>query len=389
MTNLYNFKIAGYSEIDKYASESYPIIHNVSKKKNLGDVTKIKTHKLVPYNVLAGGSPCQDFSIAGKGEGAVWRCLDCGEEYNPLTVHFSERKQCPHCKSENIEKTRSSLLVHYLEVLHDTMPLVAFYENVKNLLSKNFAELFTMFIKELEEYGYNVCFKVLNGKDYGIPQNRERVILLAIRKDVDNGKFKFPEPFEDGKTFNDLLDDCTHLFENTDETIIIDDKIMPGVKRNIERDKHLIVASDKGIYRIPCTTSFQDNAVGIKYSPTITASNHSTIVLQKTQVNGIERFYIKKLRAHEALRFMGFDDEDYEKASSVVSDSQIYKQAGNSIIVDVIYAVFKELFKAMPYLFTDMKLIHLFSGIGSVEKGIKRVVDEANALALKGGDLLE
>jgi DNA (cytosine-5)-methyltransferase 1 len=85
---------------------------------------------------------------------------------------------------------------------------------------------------------------------------------------------------------------------------------------------------------------------------------------------------------------MGFDDEDYKKASSVVSDSQIYKQAGNSIIVDVIYAVFKELFKAMPYLFTDMKLLHLFSGIGSVEKGIKRVVDEANALALKGGDLV-
>lgn len=389
MTNLYNFKIAGYSEIDKYASESYPIIHNVSKKKNLGDVTKIKTHKLVPYNVLAGGSPCQDFSIAGKGEGAVWRCLDCGEEYNPLTVHFSERKQCPHCKSENIEKTRSSLLVHYLEVLHDTMPLVAFYENVKNLLSKNFAELFAMFVKEVEEYGYNVYFKVLNGKDYGIPQNRERVIMLAIRNDIDNGKFKFPEPFEDGKTFNDLLDDCTHLFENTDETIIIDDKIMPGVKANIEQYKESIVNSDKGIFRIPCTTSFQDNAIGIKYSPTIAASNHSTIVLQKTQVNGIERNYIKKLRPHEALKFMGFDDEDYEKASSVVSDSQIYKQAGNSIIVDVIYAVFKELFKAMPYLFTDMKLLHLFSGIGSVEKGIKRVIDEANTLALKGGDLLD
>ena len=387
MTNLYKIEIAGYSEIDKYASKTYPVIHNVSENKNLGDVTKIKTHKLVPYNILAGGSPCQDFSIAGNGEGAVWRCSDCGEEYNPLTVHFSERKQCPHCESENIEKTRSSLLVHYLEVLHDTMPLVAFYENVKNLLSKNFTEVFTLFVKELEEYGYNVYFKILNGKNYGIPQNRERVILLAIRKDVDNGNFKFPEPFEDGKTFNDLLDDCTHLFENTDETIIIDDKIMPGVKRNIERDKYLIVASDKGIYRIPCTTSFQDNAVGIKYSPTITASNHSTIVLQKTQVNGIERFYIKKLRAHEALKFMGFDDEDYEKASSVVSDSQIYKQAGNSIIVDVIYAVFKELFKAMPYLFTDMKLLHLFSGIGSVEKGINRVVYEANALALKDGDL--
>ena len=89
------------------------------------------------------------------------------------------------------------------------------------------------------------------------------------------------------------------------------------------------------------------------------------------------------------MRFMGFDDEDYRKASSVVSDSQIYKQSGNSIITDVIYAVFKELFNAMPYLFTDMRLLHLFSGIGSVEKGIGRVIAEANASALKGGGLHE
>lgn len=69
--------------------------------------------------------------------------------------------------------------------------------------------------------------------------------------------------------------------------------------------------------------------------------------------------------------------------------SQIYKQSGNSIITDVIYAVFKELFNAMPYLFTDMRLLHLFSGIGSVEKGIERVIAEANASALEGGGLHE
>lgn len=378
MKNSYNFNIAGFCEIDKNAATAYSVIHNVSPDKNFRDITKIKAEKLPYINVLSGGSPCQDFSNAGQRNGALWRCIECGETYNPLTVHYTQRKFCPHCHSENIEKTRSSLLVHYLEVLHSTMPLVAFYENVKNLLCKNFVDVFNMFVAEVEEYGYNVYFKVLNGKDYGIPQNRERVIMLAIRKDVDNGKFKFPEPYEEGKTFNDLLDDCSHLFENTDETIIIDDKIIPGVKRNIERDKELIIDSDKGIYRIPCTSSFQDNAIGLKYSPTIAASNHSTIVLQKTQVAGIDRYYFKKLRPHEAMRFMGFDDEDYAKASSVVSDSQIYKQSGNSIITDVIYAVFKELFKAMPYLFTDMKLLHLFSGIGSVEKGIGRVIDEAN-----------
>ena len=81
--------------------------------------------------------------------------MDCGEEYNPLSVHFSERKECPHCHSENIEKTRSSLLVHYLEVLHSTMPLVAFYENVKNLLCKNFVDVFNMLSKYSDNKYYH------------------------------------------------------------------------------------------------------------------------------------------------------------------------------------------------------------------------------------------
>ncbi len=378
MTQLYNFKIARYCEIDKYASRAYSAIHRVPETLNLGDVTTIDYSKLPHINVLAGGSPCQDFSVAGQGKGAIWTCLDCGEEYNPLTVHYHERKYCPHCHSENIEKTRSSLLVHWLECLHHTMPSIAIYENVKNILCKNFRELFDMFVKEIEEYGYNVQFKVLNGKNYGIPQNRERVILIAVRKDLDNGKFKFPEPIDHGKTFNDLMDDCTYLFNSTNERIIIDKNIMPYVKRNIERYKEDIVNSDKNIYRIPCTSGFQDNVVGIKYSPTITASNHSTIVLQKAQTEQGERYYFKKLTAKEALKFMGFDDSDYENASMVVSDSQIYKQAGNSIIVDVVYAMLKELYNAMPYLFTDIRFLHLFSGIGAFEKAFYRVIEEAN-----------
>ena len=107
-----------------------------------------------------------------------------------------------------------------------------------------------MFVKEIEEYGYNVYYKVLNAKDYGIPQNRERVFLVAIRKDCDNHRFEFPEKLSVGKTFDDILDDCSHVFENTDERIVIDDKIIPYVKRNVERDKILIVNTDKNILRL-------------------------------------------------------------------------------------------------------------------------------------------
>ena len=389
MKNSYNFNIAGFCEIDKNAATAYSVIHNVSPDKNFCDITKLDAEKLPYINVLSGGSPCQDFSNAGQRNGALWRCIKCGETYNPLTVHYTQRKFCPHCHSDHIEKTRSSLLVHYLEVLHHTMPNFAIYENVKNLLSKRFKPLFDMFVAEIEEYGYNVYFKVLNAKDYGIPQNRERIILIAVKKELDNRKFCFPEPLKDVKTINDMLDDCSDLFEGTDKTVIVDTAISPYVRRNIERELDSVIHSEKGIYRPNCTSGWNDNQIGIKYSPTLRASNPNTIVMQTINTADGKKYYIKRLSPCEAYRFMGFDDVDYEKASAVCPKTAIYHQAGNSIVVDVVYWVLKELFNVMPYLFENIQFLHLFSGIGAFEKAFYRVIDEANSADSKGGDLLE
>lgn len=131
-------------------------------------------------------------------------------------------------------------------------------------------------------------------------------------------------------------------------------------------------------------TKDMSNVVGIKCTPTLTASNHSTIVLQKTQIDNQERYLIKKLSASEALRMTGFTDEDYKAASAVVSDSQIYRQAGNSIVVDVLYAIIVELFISMPYLFENVRLFSTFSGIGAFERAIKKVIDKANAFEERG-----
>ena len=214
-----------FCEFDKYATSSYCAIHNEDGSKNLGDITKVDETKLEPFNMICGGSPCQDFSVAGKQKGSVWTCKDCRHEYNPLTVHWSERDKCPCCGSNNIEKTRSSLLVEYLRVIRANKPNFGMYENVKNIVGKQFKDTFKMFTDELDEYGYNVYWKVLNAKDYGIPQNRERVYLIFIKKELDNGRFTYPEPFDNGMRLKDVLE------ENVNEKFYIsEDKVQKFIQ---------------------------------------------------------------------------------------------------------------------------------------------------------------
>ena len=215
------WELVNFCEFDKYATKSYCAIHNVDENKNLGDITKVDENKLQDFNMICGGSPCQDFSVAGKQKGSVWTCKECGHEYNPLTVHWNKRNYCPNCGSKNIEKTRSSLLVEYLRVVRANKPNFGIYENVKNIVGKQFKDTtFKLFTDELEEYGYNVYWKVLNAKHFGIPQNRERVYLIFVRKDLDNGKFKFPEPFDNGLRLKDMLED-----EVDEKFYISDDKV--------------------------------------------------------------------------------------------------------------------------------------------------------------------
>ena len=201
MRNLnIDYDLIGFSEIDKYAIKSYCAIHNVSENKNLGDITKIDETKL-PSNIdlLTYGFPCQDISIAGKQKGFF---------------------------NQDGTVTRSGLFFDALRLIKHCKPKIAIAENVKNLTSKKFKNEFETVLSSLEDVGYNNYWRILNAKDFGIPQNRERVFIISIRKDVDTGIFEFPKPYELTLKLKDLLE------PSVDEKYYID---TPKAKQLIEK----------------------------------------------------------------------------------------------------------------------------------------------------------
>lgn len=174
------YNLLAYCEIDKYASKAYSLIHDVPEEKNLQDVTKIDILDLdETVDLITYGFPCQDISNAGKQKGFT------DEEGN---------------------RTRSGLFFDALRIIDDYKPKFAIAENVKALTSKKFSEEFETVLESLEEVGYNNYYQVLNAKDYGIPQNRERVFIISIRKDIDKG-FIFPEPIPLETRLKDILED--------------------------------------------------------------------------------------------------------------------------------------------------------------------------------------
>ena len=174
------FNLLNYCEIDKYASKSFSAVHNVSEEKNLVDVTKIDTSKLQNVDLVTYGFPCQDISTAGKQKGFV---------------------------DEHGNSTRSGLFFEALRIIKDIKPKYAIAENVKALTSKKFTSEFQTVLTSLNDVGYNNYYKVLNAKDYGIPQNRERVFIVSIRKDIDDGFFCFPAPQPLNIRLKDILED--------------------------------------------------------------------------------------------------------------------------------------------------------------------------------------
>ena len=338
LTNLgIEHEIVDAVEIDKYAIKSFNAIHNTNFKPQ--DITK--WDKDIECDLIMHGSPCQDFSVAGLQAGGD---KDSG--------------------------TRSSLMYETLRIVEKLKPKYVIWENVKNLLSKKHHHNFDAYLEAMEKLGYKNYYQVLNAKHYGVPQNRERVFTVSI---LDGDKYLFPEPVALEKKLKDVLE------KEVDEKYYISDAMMDyfmGVNQkpskfprkerflaNINRNNQDVGNSvttnagqrptDNFVKIITANKTGYDLAtdgdgVDLAYPKSTTRRGRVGHGVSKTLPTAgsqgvLDGYRIRKLTPKECWRLMGFDDNSFERAEKVNSNTQLYKQAGNSIVVNVLEAIIKNL----------------------------------------------
>ena len=394
-----DWELVNYCEIDRWASLSYSMVNQCSESLNLRDVRAVTAETVRDQHVdlITYGFPCQDISIAGKQQGFV---------------------------NDSGESTRSGLFFEALRIIRELRPRYAIAENVKALTSTNFKNEFATVLSSLEEAGYNNYWRVLNAKDYGIPQNRERVFIVSIRRDVDEGDFQFPDKEPLMLRLRDMLEPA----ESVDEKYYLSTEregvrrliaelearySLPAVARigeapvlcqigniakgpnrehiqdriydpsglaptlntvgggnlepkitiigQLKGGEHGRVVDPDGIGHTLATTDYKDplkivtegfirdaqcqsaqvfSSNGL--SRTITAYDYKD-PLKIAEPGNTRTVRIRKLTPRECWRLMGFLDEEFDRVHGI-SNSQLYKQAGNSIVVNVLSALLSQLF---------------------------------------------
>jgi DNA (cytosine-5)-methyltransferase 1 len=249
-----------------------------------GDITKIDENDIPHHDLIAAGFPCQPFSMAGHKKG------------------FND--------------TRGTLFFDIARIAKKHKPKVLFLENVKNLFTHDRGNTFKVIKQNLEEMGYTVNAKVLNAKDFGVPQNRERIYIICFLGDYS---FNYPEPIAADIAVGDILE------TEVDEKYTISDKLWAGHQRR--KQQHKEKGNGFGYSMFDSASS---------YTSTISARYYkdgSEILIEQKNKNP------RKLTPREAARLQGYDDSFVIP----VSDNQAYKQFGNSVAVPVIEAISREI----------------------------------------------
>ena len=274
------------SEIDKHAAQTYYTNYGEYPQ---GDITQIAAEDIPDHDILCAGFPCQAFSISGKQLG------------------FSD--------------TRGTLFFDIARIVKVKKPRVVFMENVKNFATHDGGKTMKVVETTMEQLGYNLYAKVLNAADYGVPQKRQRIYMVAIRKDVDSGRFKFPSPVELETFVEDILLDgpVDEKLTNTRWPLQL---VREDINENVANTVRLGSVNKGG----QGDRVYSTKGVGV----TLSAQGGGTF--SKTGGYLMPDGTARKLHPRECARMMGFDDSFMYHDSF----SQAYKQFGNSVVVDVL-----------------------------------------------------
>jgi DNA (cytosine-5)-methyltransferase 1 len=277
------------SEWDKFAQQTYAANFGDTPH---GDITQVELTDVPRHDILIGGFPCQPFSNAGLKRG--------------------------------FEDTRGTLFFDVARIIDHRKPSMILLENVKGFTSHDKGRTMAVVKETLEDLGYNVFHKVLNAKDFGVPQNRERVFIVAInKKKMGSIGFEYPVPRKIETKVGDILD------LKVDEKYTISNKLWAGHKRRLKEHR----AKGNGFgYSLFNTKSPYTSTISARYY-----KDGSEILIEQKDANP------RKLTPREAARLQGFP----EKFQIPVSDNQAYKQFGNSVAVPVIHAIAKNMVKLM------------------------------------------
>lgn len=257
--------------------------------KNFGDISRIDPSGLPDFDFFTYSFPCQDISVAGYQNG--------------LNTNSG---------------TRSSLLWECCKIIEYKRPKYLMMENVKNLIGKNHIHNFYLFLEYLTSLGYTNSWKVLNARDYGVPQNRERVFCISELN--AHAPFEFPSAIPLTVTMNDWLE------KNVDEKYYL--------KGNQTTD--FIIQQDVCY----CLDANYWKGTFLK---DFLSKKRRQVVTGKRLSNGT--YAARRLTPYETWKFMGCSESDFKKAQQVVSNTALYRQSGNSIVVPVLEAIFKKLFQ--------------------------------------------
>lgn len=313
LTNIgIDYELVGYSEVNdgygKAVQEVYEMLHD-AKGKYIGLVQDVDGERLGEVDILTHGSPCQDFSSAGERKGG-----------------------------NKGSGTRSSLMWETVRIVEESRPKIVIWENVKGVLFKNNIENFNKYLNKMEEIGYTNHYQILTSEDFGIPQKRERVFVVSERTNKD---FTFPKPSKNRATLRDILETKAGDKYTVPKTMI---KNWYNKKPPFGDRFTLLKYNDVGY-----TLVAKGGRAVITNNYILKHESDYEMVSEYKGKEAIKQILesdleVRALTPKEYWRMMGWDDSDIGKVTELgISDARMYKMAGNSIVVDVLEGIFKEL----------------------------------------------